>query len=141
MSTSVVTHSPEETRRVAAGLVREHADRRVFALHGELGAGKTCFVQGLADALDIRRPVTSPTFTLIREYAGSRPLYHIDLYRLRHAAEAEAIGLQDYLHGTGIVAIEWAERAMDLLPPDTIYVRLETLDEPDARRITVSVVG
>jgi tRNA threonylcarbamoyladenosine biosynthesis protein TsaE len=137
LSISVVTHSPGETRSFATRLVREYADRHVFALHGELGAGKTCFVQGLADALNIDRPVTSPTFTLIREYAGRRPLYHIDLYRLRGTADAAAIGLEDYLRGPGLVAVEWAERAADLFSPDTIHVRLEAMDDPESRRITV----
>lgn len=135
----IETASAEETQALAARLEGELPDGAVLCLHGELGAGKTCFVQGLARALGVRRPVGSPTFTLINEYRGKRGLAHIDLYRLRGAADAFGLGVEEYLeHFDGIVAIEWAERLGELLPEACWHVRLEagTAGE-ESRRVTV----
>lgn len=139
----VETRSAEETQALAATLAAELPPGTVLCLHGDLGAGKTCFVQGLARALGVRRPVGSPTFTLINEYPGKKPLAHIDLYRIRGAGDAFGLGLEDYLcHYGGIVAIEWAERAEDLLPEDCWHVRLEpgTAGE-ESRVVTVERPG
>lgn len=134
-----ITTSPEDTWRLAGELLAQWPrGRRVLALQGNLGSGKTCFVQGLAMALGIRQPVVSPTFTIVREYPGPRPLYHIDLYRLSSPQEILAFGFEEYLNGDGITAIEWAERAGDLLPPDTLRLSFETTPDPDQRRITVA---
>ncbi len=124
--TEFETRTPEETWAVAAQIAARLPIRVVLALHGELGAGKTCFVQGLARALGITRPITSPTFTLVQEYRASRRLVHIDLYRIGSPDELLHLGFEDYLQEDGVVAIEWAERAGDLLPPDThhLYFRL-----------------
>ena len=132
-----ISRNPEDTFRVAADLARELRPGDVLALHGELGSGKTTLVQGLARALGIERPVNSPTFTLINEYRGSCPLFHIDLYRVRGSAEAMDLGLDEYLFGNGITAIEWAERITELLPPGTVHVRLEAGKQPDERLITI----
>ncbi|HOU21758.1 MAG: tRNA (adenosine(37)-N6)-threonylcarbamoyltransferase complex ATPase subunit type 1 TsaE [Kiritimatiellae bacterium] len=132
------TKSPAETQALAADLAAEMPPGTVLCLHGELGAGKTCFVQGLAKALGVRRPVGSPTFTLINEYRGRLPLAHVDLYRVRGAGDAFALGLEDYLfHFRGIVAIEWAERIAELLPAECWHVRLEPGATEDVRRVTV----
>ena len=135
----IETKSAAETQALAAALAAEMPPGTVLCLHGDLGAGKTCFVQGLARALGVRRPVGSPTFTLINEYPGRKPLAHIDLYRIRGAGDAFGLGLEDYLfHFGGIVAIEWAERAEDLLPEDCWHVRLEPGAEgEESRRVTV----
>lgn len=137
MSTSsATTRSPAETRALAARFVSEHPGDTVLALYGGLGSGKTCFVQGIALALGITRVVTSPTFTLVREYSeGRRPLFHFDLYRLRDAQEVLDIGFEDYLRRGGFVALEWAERAEEILPPGTIRVRFETMPDPDGRQV------
>ncbi len=135
---SVATQNPAETRALAVRLVNACAVDSVIALYGGLGSGKTCFVQGMADALGISRAVTSPTFTLVREYGeGNRPLFHFDLYRLRDSQEVLNIGFEDYLRRGGIVAIEWAERAEEVLPANVIRVRFETMVDPDARLIHV----
>ncbi|MBU4198806.1 MAG: tRNA (adenosine(37)-N6)-threonylcarbamoyltransferase complex ATPase subunit type 1 TsaE [Verrucomicrobia bacterium] len=134
---TVISKSPEETRALAASLLTELDRGVVLALHGELGSGKTCFVQGLALALGVRQAVTSPTFTLINEYAGRWPLYHIDLYRLRGAGDLASLGLDDYLESDGITVIEWAERAADLFPESTIHLYFETLPDPEARSIEI----
>ncbi len=103
----------------------------MIALSGDLGAGKTCFIQGLAAGLDVETPVTSPTFVMIAEHAGRLPLYHVDLYRTESLAEIRALGLDELLDGEGITAIEWAEKAGPLLPVRTVRVRIEGAgDEP-----------
>ena len=127
-----ISHSAAETlqygQQFAAGL--KAGD--IIALSGELGAGKTCFVKGLAAGLDIRQDVTSPTYTLIHEYHGGRlPLYHIDLYRLDSAQQALNIGIEDYLPSDGITVIEWAEKIAGLLPPQTIRLRFTWLSDTD----------
>lgn len=122
---TVITHSPEETWELAAELANELGPGTVIALHGDLGAGKTCFIQGYAAALGISEPVTSPTYTLIGEYEGRLPLHHIDLYRLSGPQEALGLGLEEYFDADGITAIEWAERAEGLLPPNLLHLRIE----------------
>ena len=119
------TNSPEETWALAAELSGELGSGTVIALHGDLGAGKTCFIQGYAAALGIDEPITSPTYTLIGEYEGRLPLHHIDLYRLSGPEEALGLGLEEYFDADGITAIEWAERAEGLLPPDLLHIRIE----------------
>jgi tRNA threonylcarbamoyladenosine biosynthesis protein TsaE len=91
----------------------------------------------VADALGVAQPVTSPTFTMIGEYAGSRRLFHVDLYRLRTADEAAGIGLEDYLDAPGITAVEWAERAAGFLGPDAIHIYFAALRHPRHRRILI----
>ncbi len=120
----VETHSPEETWELAAELAAELGPGTVIALHGDLGAGKTCFIQGYAAALGIDEPITSPTYTIIGEYEGRLPLHHIDLYRLSGPEEAIGLGLEEYFDANGITAIEWAERAEGLLPPDLLHIQI-----------------
>jgi tRNA threonylcarbamoyladenosine biosynthesis protein TsaE len=133
----IVSHSPEETRQIARDLIREHSGRLVLALHGDLGSGKTCFVQGLAAALGVRRAVTSPTFTIINEYKGPRPLYHVDLYRLNSPDEALGIGFEDYMETDGVTAVEWAERAGDLIPENAIHVYFQAMEGSNVRSIRI----
>lgn len=121
----VETNSPEETWALAAELADELPPGTVIALHGELGAGKTCFIQGYAAALGITEPITSPTYTLIGEYEGRLPLHHIDLYRLSGPEEALGLGLEEYFGLNGITAIEWAERAEGILPPDLLHIQIQ----------------
>jgi len=118
------TTSPEETRALARELGEGLAPGAVVALYGDLGAGKTCFVQGLAGAYGVHEPVTSPTFTLINEYDGGPRFFHVDLYRVSSPEEAVGFGLEETMNGDGITAIEWAERAETILPPHTLRVRL-----------------
>ena len=134
---SVESGSPEQTLEVAGSLAERLVPGSVVALHGELGAGKTCFIQGLAVALEIREPITSPTYTLIGEYEGRVRLNHIDLYRLANSVEAMGIGLEEYLESDGVTAIEWAERAAELLPKDMLHVSLEKGADPSVRRIEI----
>ena len=131
------TSSPEETARLARRLAVELKAGSVVALIGPLGSGKTVFVKGLASGLGLsRRQATSPTFSLINEYGGDPPLFHVDLYRLEGPAEVQELGLEEYLDGPGIVAVEWAERAADILPVNRVIVRFRRLGSRQ-RRITI----
>jgi len=94
----------------------------ILALSGNLGAGKTTFVQGLALGLQISDPVSSPTFVYLNTYSGSRLLFHFDLYRLRGAEDFLGLGFEEYFEKGGICAIEWPERIVNLLPPDTFHI-------------------
>ncbi len=120
---SVVTESEEETLRVgeAAGRLLEAGS--VVALTGELGAGKTVFVRGVAAGLGIEDAPVSPTFVVMNEYGGGRlALYHFDLYRLGSAGELAALGVEEYFWGGGVCVVEWADRARELFPPHTLWV-------------------
>lgn len=121
-------------REFAAGL----KGGEILALVGNLGSGKTTFVQGLADGLGVTQSVASPTFVLMRQYATkSRKLYHVDLYRLEKdvAQEYKSLGLDEIIEkGGNIVVVEWAEKIRNVLPKDTIWINFETIDE-NTRRI------
>jgi tRNA threonylcarbamoyladenosine biosynthesis protein TsaE len=125
----VISHSVDQTRRLGARLAELLAPGDVLVLGGTLGAGKTVFAQGVASGLGIEEPVTSPTFTLIHEYEGRLPLYHVDLYRIGGEVEAGDLGLEDYVYGDGVTLIEWAERAAGLLPPARLSVLLRPVAE------------
>jgi tRNA threonylcarbamoyladenosine biosynthesis protein TsaE len=128
---TVVCKSAEATRALAAEIGRRAVPGTVTALSGDLGAGKTCFIQGLAAGLGVPGPVTSPTFIMIAEHAGRLPLYHVDLYRTTSLAEIRELGLDELLDGAGVTAIEWAEKAEPLLPPRAIRIHVRGAgDEP-----------
>lgn len=137
-----VARSEQETWDIAARLTRELCRReqptQVLALTGDLGAGKTTFVQGMAAEIGLNVPVTSPTFTLVNEYTGDIPLVHIDLYRLSSPDETIALGMEEYFDTPGIVAIEWPDRADGLLPRHTVRIHLAMVDQEDSRTITIS---
>jgi tRNA threonylcarbamoyladenosine biosynthesis protein TsaE len=130
--------TPADTHALGVRLGRAAAPGAVLALTGELGAGKTALVQGLAVGLGVSSRVNSPTFVLVCPHAGGRlPLWHADLYRLRSEAEAEALGLAELAVG-GVLAVEWAERFPSALPDD----RLEVLLEGDiGRDVTLRATG
>jgi len=135
----LVSNSPGETLEVGR-IVGEHlTGGQVVALTGELGSGKTCLTQGIARGLGISKKqyVTSPTFTLINEYPGMIPLYHMDLYRLSGPGDLEDMGYEEYFYGNGVVVIEWAEKVADILPPEALFVHLEHAGG-DTRRMEIS---
>ena len=120
------TKSASETIRLGkriGGLLRPGD---VVALVGELGAGKTQFIKGLAEGLGAGKPtyISSPSFTLINEYPGTVPFYHVDLFRLEREKEAEELGLEDYFQGEGITAIEWADKIPSLLPKERLFIHI-----------------
>ena len=122
---SVLTDSDEETLLAGEEFSRTLKEGDVVALNGDLGAGKTVFVKGIAKGLHIADIVTSPTFTILREYKGSLPLYHFDVYRISDPEEMFEIGFSEYLDGTGVSVIEWAEKVKELLPERTIQVLIK----------------
>jgi tRNA threonylcarbamoyladenosine biosynthesis protein TsaE len=133
---TVTTHSADETRAAGARLARRLGPGDVVALTGELGAGKTCFVQGLARALGVGAWPTSPTFVLVNEYRGELPIHHVDAYRVAGPAELVDVGLLELLDGDGVTVIEWADRVAALLPDRTIHVSIDGVgDEPRTIRI------
>jgi len=137
-SQQVDTTSLEETLRFGDRVGRELHRGDVVALFGELGAGKTALVKGIARGLGITQEVTSPTFTLVHEYAGGRlPLFHIDLYRLDSLEQTLAIGIEEYLNGPGVTAIEWSEKIESLLPANATRIRI-TASDNDVRHIEVA---
>ncbi len=100
----------------------------VIALRGGLGSGKTTLAKGIARALDVREELTSPSYTIISEYSGRLPLYHMDAYRLTGDEDFAAIGAEEYLYGRGLCVVEWSERVAASMPPDAEYVDLEILE-------------
>lgn len=138
---TIATSSLDETRRLGERLGRLLKDGDIICLHGELGAGKTSFTQGIAKGMDVAKAfITSPTFVLVNEYKGAVPLYHIDLYRLNNIDEIEGIGLTEYLKGKGVTVIEWAEKADGLLPEENLSVHLEN-SGGDKRSFTFKATG
>lgn len=129
----ILSNSEAETRSIASALARDLAMGTVLLLSGDLGAGKTAFVRGLAEGLQINTDeVTSPTFTLVHEYRGGRlPLIHVDLYRLE-SADLDEIGLDEDLAARGVVAIEWAERLTRMIPG---AISVKIVDEGADRRV------
>ena len=135
------TKSAEQTRELGRRLAENLAPGAVIAFSGELGAGKTAFTSGLAAGLGITERVTSPTFTIVNEYEGGRiPLFHFDLYRLNSSEELFDIGWEDYLARGGVCAVEWSERAEDLLEEDTIRVDIGRGTTDDERIIRIEGV-
>ncbi len=112
----LVSHSPEETQKLGRRLGEIAQPGDVFLLVGDLGSGKTCLTQGIAWGLGIKEYALSPSFVIIRELYGRLPLYHIDLYRLDRIEESMDLGLDDYLYGRGVCVVEWAEKALSLMP-------------------------
>jgi tRNA threonylcarbamoyladenosine biosynthesis protein TsaE len=134
-----ITQSDEETRAFGEALGRRLGPGQVVCLIGPLGAGKTTLAQGIARGLEVEDVVNSPTFTLVQEYAGRVPVYHLDVYRLSGPEEATDLALDEMLAAGGVVMIEWPERIAAVLPPDRLEVRLEPQGED--RRVTASAVG
>jgi tRNA threonylcarbamoyladenosine biosynthesis protein TsaE len=127
---SVITSSPEQTWETGQLLGKLLDAGDTVCLYGDLGAGKTNFAYGIAQGLGVReRYITSPTFTFVNEYRGRVPLYHIDLYRLKGPEELENLGFDEYIESDGVTVIEWAERAEDELPAESLSVYLSALDE------------
>jgi tRNA threonylcarbamoyladenosine biosynthesis protein TsaE len=127
---SVITSSPEQTRRIGELLGARLGPGDTVCLYGDLGAGKTSLSYGIAVGLEVQTEyITSPTFTFVNEYVGRAPFYHIDLYRLKDPGELENIGFEEYIDSDGVTVIEWAERAEDELPAERLSVYLSYVNE------------
>lgn len=123
---TIISKSPEETKRVGGDFALGLRSGDVVALCGDLGAGKTHFTKGIVEALGgSGEEVCSPTFTLVHEYRGGRiPVFHFDLYRLEDGRELSGVGWEDYLEEDGILVVEWADKFEERLPSGTIFVRI-----------------
>ena len=131
-----ISNSPEATAELATKLAAVIKPGTIICLEGDLGAGKTLFVQNLAKALGIEENVTSPTFNLMNTYEGKMVMYHFDLYRLEQEYELEDIGFYDYISdGDGLVVIEWADKFCDCLPDDYILLDIQRAEDVENQRI------
>lgn len=131
-SLDFISHSEAQTRRLGARLGELLQSGDVICLAGELGAGKTCLAQGIGQGLGIEGPITSPSFTLINEYRPEQarlPFYHIDLYRIEEAKETLSLGLEEYFYGEGACVVEWADRALQALPAEHLWIELRYIVE------------
>lgn len=136
MMREVITNSEQETEAFGRKLAGEIAPPAVLCLYGELGAGKTALVRGLAEGLGLDCTVSSPTFTIVNEYLGERELIHFDMYRLSSADELFDIGWEDYLRRNAILAVEWSENVEDAFDGSEIRIRFEKLSDT-SRLITL----
>ena len=128
MDYKIVTHSEMETLEIAQNFESEKFPNMIICLNGELGSGKTLFTKGIANGLGIEESITSPTFTIIKEYLdGEMPLYHMDVYRLEDTPEST--GLLDYFDKDGVVIIEWANMIEDYLPEERLDVFFKVVEE------------
>lgn len=135
------SRSPDETKNLGKKLGQLLQGSDLVALNGHLGAGKTCLVQGIAAGLNSRDHVTSPSFSLIKEYIGDKPIYHFDLYRLKQPEELEDLGYEDYFYGNGVTLIEWAEKVKHYLPKSMLLIRIEMGESHLYRKILFRPIG
>ncbi len=139
-TTGFDSSSPEETIAIGRRLSAILASGDVVCLYGNLGSGKTCLVQGIAQGLGAEARAVSPSFTLVNEYPGRLPLHHFDCYRLKGPGELDMIGYDEYLGMGGVAVIEWAEIIAERLPEERLDIRLERVSD-NCRRITLEPRG
>ncbi len=135
------TTSVEDTRSLAADLAPLSKPGDLVLLAGDLGSGKTAFVQGFARGLGVVEPVTSPAFVLARSYQGRLPLMHLDVYRLEHIQELHDLGISELLDDGGVTVIEWGDVVASALPADFLEVRMSPGDDDDERLLSFRWVG
>jgi tRNA threonylcarbamoyladenosine biosynthesis protein TsaE len=134
----ITVKAVEETLKFAKELGERLTAGDVITLEGDLGAGKTTFTKGLAKGLGIKRTVNSPTFTIIKEYHGNMPLYHMDVYRLKDSMED--LGFDEYFNGEGVTVVEWAHLIEDQLPSDLLTIQLKLIDD-EQRELVFKPIG
>ena len=127
MEYKITTRNERETIELAQNFESEKFPNMIICLDGELGSGKTIFTKGIANALGIEQNITSPTFTIIKEYDGEMPLFHMDVYRLN--GNIEGVGIEEYFNKGGVVVIEWAETIKDILPKERLDIKFKIVDE------------
>ena len=128
MEYKVITNSEIETIELAQNIESEKFENMVICLDGELGSGKTIFTKGFANALGIEESITSPTYTIIKEYlTGEMPLYHMDVYRLD--GQYEGVGIEEYFNKNGVVIIEWAKTILPIIPEERLEIKVKIVDE------------
>ncbi len=130
----------KDTYSIGKSIAESAKSGDVYCLKGDLGVGKTVFTKGFAEGLGIKEEVTSPTFTIVNEYTEGRiALYHFDCYRISSSDEMIEIGLDEYISGSGVCLMEWAENIEDILPEDAIWITIEKdySKSDDYRRISI----
>lgn len=140
-SLELATSTPDETKAAGEALAELIGASDVVSLTGDLGAGKTTLVQGIARGLGVEEPVLSPTFTLVREYDGRRHIYHLDVYRLERLQDVMDLGFEEMLDRRGVVLIEWGDAIEALLPESYLQLELRIPDDDEGRRIAVTGQG
>ena len=134
----IISHSATETMAIGESLGKACAPGEVLAFFGGLGMGKTAFIKGLAKGLGISADVTSPTFSLVNEYRGdNNTLYHFDMYRISTWEDLYSTGYFDYLETDAVLAVEWSENIENALPEGALYIKIEPMEAPDDRCISV----
>lgn len=126
-SFEIKSNSDKESKEIAERLALLLKPGDVVTLEGQLGTGKTTFTKGIAQGLGVKEMITSPTFTIVKEYNGRVPLYHMDAYRLEHSEED--IGFHEYFDGAGLSVVEWAEFIEDFLPSERLNIKISYIDE------------
>lgn len=127
MDYKVISHNELDTIELAQNIESEKFPNMVICLDGELGSGKTIFTKAFASAMEVKDTITSPTFTIIKEYEGDIPLYHMDVYRLD--GNTDGIGIEEYFNKGGIVIIEWASTIKDILPLERLDIKFKSIGE------------
>lgn len=127
MEYKYISKNEMDTIELAENIESEKFPNMIICLDGELGSGKTIFTKGIAKSMGITETITSPTFTIIKEYDGELPLYHMDVYRLD--GNTEGIGVEEYFEKGGVVVIEWASTIKDILPSEYLHIKFKVVDE------------
>ncbi|MDP1676896.1 MAG: tRNA (adenosine(37)-N6)-threonylcarbamoyltransferase complex ATPase subunit type 1 TsaE [Bacteroidota bacterium] len=137
----IVTHNENETIEAGKVFAQQLIPGSVVALFGDLGSGKTRFAKGISNGLGLTENVTSPTFTIVNEHIGGRiPLYHFDFYRLRTLSELDEIGFEEYIYGTGVCVLEWADMIQEKLPLKRFDVHFLLGDNENDRIISITIL-
>ena len=136
IKTECISHSAEETEEAGFSLGKILQRGDVISLRGSLGAGKTVLAKGIARALGISEAIVSPTFTIVQEYDGTMPMFHLDLYRLSGEDEFESMGGEEFLYPDGVTLIEWSEKIGTMLPDSTIFIEI-TINDDLSRSISI----
>jgi len=137
MRLEFVTNNADETIELGKKIGSALKGGEIFAMQGTLAAGKTTITKGIAEALNVKDTITSPTFCLISEYEGKIPLYHMDVYRLEGGDDFINLGVEDMIYGNGVSIIEWSEKIMSELPKKTIILKLEPQEGTTIRNIII----
>lgn len=127
MEYKYISKNEMDTIELAENIESEKFPNMIICLDGELGSGKTIFTKGIAKAMGITETITSPTFTIIKEYNGELPLYHMDVYRLD--GNTDGIGIEEYFTKGGVVVIEWSDTIKDILPEERLHIKFKVVDE------------
>ncbi len=137
----IMSHNEQDTYKAGNEIAKTLQKGDVICLTGDLGAGKTTLSKAIAKGLNIKEIVTSPTFTIVKEYEGDLPLYHFDVYRMEGIEDMYEMGFEEYLFGEGVCLIEWADKISEILPQNSIWIHMDYGEEIEERIITITGLG